>query len=90
MTRSVPPGFRRTRGDPRLFWKSARIAKRNATPIDRVRRLLEALADGERYIAHFMKRLARGLCFGRLVACAPPAVAPVAGALPPTSFADSS
>jgi hypothetical protein len=88
--RSTPSGFRRTRGGARLLWKSARIRARKATMIARVTRLLQVLADGERYVVHFMKRLARGLCFGRLVACNPSAIALIAGAPSPARLADSS
>jgi hypothetical protein len=84
------PGFRLTRGDNRLLWKSARIRLRNASLIQRVERLLEALTNPSRYVAHYMKRLARGLSFRRLVACAPTAVAFTSAEAPAVAFADSS
>ncbi len=88
--RSVPPGFRRTMGSRRLFWKCARIRARGADALTRVARLLEALAHPERYIARFMRRLANGVRFSQLVACAPPAHACVSLARPDARFADSS
>jgi hypothetical protein len=87
---SLALGFRRTRGSLRHFLKSARIRARNATPIARLRRLLAALADGGAYVAHFMRRLARGLSFGGIVACAPPAIAHASDAPQPCAYADSS
>jgi hypothetical protein len=84
------PGFRIAVGDNRLLWKSARIRLRNATLIARVERLFEALANPARYVAHYMKRLARGLCFRRLIACAPAAVALISAEAPAVAFADSS
>jgi hypothetical protein len=87
---SLAPGFRRTRGSLRHLLKSARIRARSATPIARLARLLAALADGAAYIAHFMRRLARGLCFGGVVACVPPAAALGADPAYARAFADSS
>jgi hypothetical protein len=84
------PGFRIARGDNRLLWKSARIRLRGDNLIARVARLIEALANPERYVAHYIKRLARGLCFRRLVACAPPAAAVLSAAPNAVAFADSS
>jgi hypothetical protein len=88
--RSAPPGFRRTRGGLHLFLKSARIRARNAGLIERVARLLDALAHSGRHVAHYMKRLAAGLHFGALIPCAPPAAALVADAPLAIAFADSS
>ena len=84
------PGFRIATGDNRLLWKSARIRLRNASLIDRVGRLLEALAHPARYITHYMKRLARGLCFRRLIAYAPAAVTIVAVSIGDVPVVDSS
>ena len=84
------PGFRVVRGSNRLLWKSAGIKLRNATLIERVIRLLEALTRPERYCAHYMKKLARGLCFHHLVACAPPAVAVVSACAGDVAIADTS
>jgi hypothetical protein len=84
------PGFRIAQGDNRLLWKSARIRLRNATLIARVGRLLEALANPAAYVAHYMKRLARGLCFRRLVACAPARVAFTSAEAAAVAYADSS
>lgn len=87
---ALQPGFRRRRGSLRHLLKSARIRARNATPVARLFRLLAVLGDGEAYVAHFMRRLARGLYFGGVVACAPPAVALAVDAPRPRAFADSS
>jgi hypothetical protein len=84
------PGFRIATGDNRLLWKSARIRLRNASLIDRVARLLEALANPARYIAHYMKRLAAGLCFRRLIARAPAAVAFTSADAHRVAFTDTS
>jgi hypothetical protein len=88
--RSTAPGFRRTRGGLHLFLKSARMRARNASLIERVARLLEALAHSGRYVAHYMKRLAAGLHFGGLIPCAPPVVALAADAPVALAYADSS
>ncbi|MGH6952422.1 MAG: hypothetical protein ACREH4_16280 [Vitreimonas sp.] len=87
---SLAPGFRSTRGSVRHFFKSARIRARNATLIGRLARLIDALADSEAYVAHFMARLARGLWLGGIVVCAPPAVSLCADAPGVRAFADSS
>ena len=84
------PGFRVARGSNRLLWKSARIKLRGRDLVARIARLLEALARPARYVAYFMQRLARGLCFRRLIACAPPATALASVASADTAFADSS
>ncbi|MGH6951161.1 MAG: hypothetical protein ACREH4_09825 [Vitreimonas sp.] len=87
---SLAPGFRNRRGSVRHFFKSARIRARNAGLVARIARLIAALVDGEAYIAHFMRRMARGLCFGGIVAVAPPAVALCADPPQACAFADSS
>jgi hypothetical protein len=84
------PGCRIAVGDNRLLWKSAHIRLRNAALTDRVARLIEALLNPARYVAHYMKRLARGLCFRRLIACAPPAHATISIAARGIAYADSS
>jgi hypothetical protein len=84
------PGFRIAKGDNRLLWKSARIRLRSRSLIARVQHLLEALANPERYVAHYMKRLAHGLCFRRLTVCAPPAAALVSAPARAPAPADSS
>jgi hypothetical protein len=90
MRLSDRPGFRLSCGDNRLLWKSARLRLRGASLIARVERLFAALSNPGRHIAHYMKRLARGLCFRRLIACAPPAVALAGAPAPQVAFADSS
>ena len=72
---SVRKGFRIVRSNGRLFFKSARIRARRATLSERILRLMEVLADPERYVAHFLKRILRGLRPTHLVSCAPPAFA---------------
>ena len=67
------PGFRIRVGTNRLLWKSARIKLKSRDLIARISRLLESLTHPKAYVAHFMKRLAHGLCFRRLVAFAPQA-----------------
>ena len=88
--RSLPPGFRRTMGSRRLFWKSAGIRARGAHALARVARLLEALANPEPYIARFMRRLTNGVNFFHLIPCAPPAAACASLARPDVRYADSS
>jgi hypothetical protein len=90
MRLSDRPGFRITCGDNRLLWKSARIRLRGANLIARVERLFEALANPDVYVARYMKRLARGLCFRRLTARAPAAVALASAEATAVAFADSS
>ena len=84
------PGFRVSRGGHALLLKSARIRLRGASLAQRVERLFAVLANPERAIAHYMARLARGLCMRRLVAAAPAAAALSEDAPLPTAFADSS
>jgi hypothetical protein len=84
------PGFRVARGSNRLLWKSARIKLRNASLIARVIRLIEALTRPERYCAHYMRKLARGLCFRRLIPCAPPATLLISAETRDVAIADSS
>src|SRR5262245_15582316 len=88
--RSVPPGFRRTMGSRRLFWKSARIRARGADAFTRIARLLEALANPEVYVGRFMRRFTSGVSFHHLVPCAPPDEACASLAFAETRFADSS
>jgi hypothetical protein len=89
--RSTPPGFRRKRGNLRLFWKIARIrADRRAGLIARVARLLHALAHPEPHIARFMRELAKGLRHSTLIACAPAATALLASAPRATVSPDTS
>jgi hypothetical protein len=84
------PGFRIAVGSNRLLWKSAHIKLRSRDLIARIARLLEALTHSERYVAHYVKRLACGLCFRRLVACAPGAVTLSADPLAEIALCDSS
>jgi len=83
-------GFRRTLGGVRLLMKSAKIAKPHASIRARVLQLLDVLADPERYIAHFIKRLRHGVRIVRLVAAAP--IADAIQSAPPRAVvcADSS
>ncbi|MGQ0531238.1 MAG: hypothetical protein ACT4OF_00930 [Caulobacteraceae bacterium] len=71
--RSAPAGFRRVaRRRRQLFYKNANIRARKAGPLRRVLALMDALANPERAIAYFLKRLCNGLCLSRLIAAAPP------------------
>ena len=87
---SLAPGFRRRRGSFRHFLRSCGLRVRNATPIARLMRLLAALADGRAYVAHFVRRLVRGVQPGGIVACAPPAILLSADAPRACAFRDSS
>lgn len=70
--RSAPPGFRRVRGGMRLFLKSAGIrAGKRAGALKCLLALLDAMANPERAIAHFVKQLCAGTRRTRLVAAAP-------------------
>ena len=69
---------------------SSLAAGRRARLLRVYRTLFAVLASPERAIAHYMARLARGLCMRRLVAAAPASVALSADAPLPTAFADSS
>ena len=84
------PGVRIATGSNRLLWKSARIKLRGRDLIARVSRLLEALAHPEAYVAHYMKRLAHGLCFRRLIAFAPQAQAVISFGAVDAPIADTS
>jgi hypothetical protein len=73
--RSTPRGFRSGRTRYRLFFRSVRIRGRNAGALTRVMALIEALRRPERAIAHFLKRIRKGVRGPRLVIAAPPAQA---------------
>jgi hypothetical protein len=89
--RSTPPGFRRVRRRPTLFWKIARIrADRHMSLVDRLARLLGVLARPERFIARFLKHLCKGLRLSRLVPIAPPAAALASNAPRAANLADTS
>jgi hypothetical protein len=70
---STPPGFRAGRTRYRLFFKSVRIRARGAGALTRVMALIETLRRPERAIAHFLKRVRKGLRGPRLLIAAPPA-----------------
>lgn len=88
--RSCGPGFRRTHGHIRLLLKSARLARKNAPLQTRILNLLDALAEPERYIRHFMKRLRKGLRLNHIVISAPQTDALAASPLYAVPCADSS
>jgi len=69
-------GYRRTRLRLRLFLKSARI-RSHGTLAERLASIAKAFRNPERVIAHFVKRLRRGLTGSRLVLAAPSADAVV-------------
>ncbi len=79
--RSAAPGFRRVEARRlRLFFRGAGVRARKASPLARVIALIEALANPQRAVVYFLKQIARGLHFGRLIPLAPPAYALAAGA----------
>lgn len=84
------PGFRRVRGSVRLLLKSARLRAKGESLGMRVMRLCEVLADPELYVAHFLKRILRGLRGFSLVATAPPASAMDGATAPSPAFQNSS
>jgi hypothetical protein len=70
--RSTPRGFRAGRTRYRLFFKSVRIRARSAGALTRAMALIEALRRPERAIAHFLRRIRKGVRGPRLVIAAPP------------------
>ena len=90
--RAAPPGFRRTAGGGRmrLFFRNSGVCARKASLSQRIAHLAAALANPERFVAYFFKRLLRGLRGPRLVPVAPPASALGLDAPQSLSFADSS
>jgi hypothetical protein len=89
--RPAPTGYRRTRHHRlALFFKRAGVRARGQNALARVLRLFEVLAKPERFVAYFLKRLAKGLRISALVAACPSAEALALGASAPAAFADSS
>ena len=86
---SAPPGFRRTRSRGRLLLKRAGLRDKTGDLAQRVRRLIGAFNQPERYIARVLKRLARGVCLSRLIITAPSVETIVRVALAP-AHVDSS
>jgi len=78
-------GFRRTRGGVRLLMKSAKISRPHASIRARILNVFDVLANPERIIAYFIKRLRRGVHVTRLVAAAP--LADTLSASPPRAVA---
>lgn len=70
--------------------KSARLARKNAPLQARILNLLDALAEPERYIRHFMKRLRKGVRLNHIVISAPQTDALAASPLYAVPCADSS
>jgi hypothetical protein len=68
---STPHGFRAGRPRYRLFFKSARIRARGASALTRVLALIKALRRPDRAVAHFLKRIRKGVLGPRLVITAP-------------------
>jgi hypothetical protein len=87
--RHIPAGFRRATRSWRFVFKLARIRARRKSWPQRVERLISALANPERYIARFLKRLRTPRLFS-LVAAAPPAHACARLATCEPALADSS
>jgi hypothetical protein len=69
--RSTPRGFRSGRTRYRLFFKSVCIRARGAGAFTRVMALIKALRRPERAIAHFLKRIRKGVRGPALVVAAP-------------------
>ncbi|MBL8547104.1 MAG: hypothetical protein JNL81_11620 [Hyphomonadaceae bacterium] len=67
------PGFRLVRSSIRLFLKGGGVRAKGADIGMRVRRLLDVLADPDRCVARFCKKIRRGLRKFNLVPTAPPA-----------------
>ena len=88
--RIAPRGFRRTSGRGRLFFRSARIRAKRASALERVIALIIALLDPERAVRHFLKRLANGLSFTRLVTTTPPSEILAGGAIQCANAPDTS
>jgi hypothetical protein len=90
--RSAPAGFHRRpfKRNCRLLMKHARICDRRLSLLQRVERLIEALADPERFIARFIARLRRGLIGSRLLIVAPAAARCAGLACPAVEAIDDS
>lgn len=88
--RGAPPGFRRQRRTSRLLFKHARVRVRDGSVLQRLARLLDALAYPERYVARFMKLLGSGLCGSRLIITSPRASAVASQTFQPAYAVDSS
>jgi hypothetical protein len=75
LRRSAPPGFRRRSKTSRLLFKHARVRLRTGGILQRLARLISALATPQRYVARFSKLLGTGLRGSRLIAISPRASA---------------
>lgn len=73
--RFAPRGFRVSCGAPHLLVKSARIRLPGGSIRARVLRLVDALANPARHVAHFKRLLRKGLRIAALTPVAPPAQA---------------
>jgi len=77
---SIPAAFKRTHPHLRRFNRHGRIRLRRASLVDRLQRLVDAMAAPERYIERYIPTLRRGICRPRLTLIA--AVAETARTLP--------
>ena len=88
---SAPPGFRRRSKTSRLLFKHARVRLRGGGILQRLTRLITALAYPERYVARFSKLLSAGSLRGaRLIMIAPRASAVTSQASQPAHAMDTS
>lgn len=88
---SAPAGFRRRSKISRLLFKHARVRLRGGDILQRLTRLITALAYPERYIARFSKLLSAGALRGpRLIMIAPRASAVTSQAPQPAHGMDTS
>ena len=76
--RSAPPGFRRRKKTSRLLFKHARVRLRTGGILQRLARLIAALANPERYVARFSKLLSGGCLRGSRLIIIAPRASPVA------------
>jgi len=91
LRRSAPSGFRRRANTSRLLFKYARVRLRSGGILQRLARLISALAYPEHYIARFSKLLSTGSLRGpRLIMIAPRASAVTSLALQPAHAMDTS
>jgi len=90
LRRGAPPGFRRNSKMSRLLFKHARIRLRDGSVLERLARLISALANPERYVARFSKLLGGGLRGSRLIMISPRASAVTSQPSQPACILDSS
>jgi hypothetical protein len=87
---SAPPGFRRRKKTSRLLLKHTRVRVRGGSILQRLARLIEALASPERHVARFLKLLRSGLRGARFIMASPRASAVASQTSQPAHAVDSS